>query len=639
MSTTNTPPPATNVASMPKRSHHAPLNKNTSLGDAFEHPEFLARIKQAIPRHMTPDRMLSVFIQAVKKTPKLREVDTMSLLGAFISVASVGLEPNTALQHAHLIPFEKNKWNPTTRTREKISVEVNIIFGYQGLLELVYRSGLLRSVHADVVWKADEFDFWYGSGSTLKHKPVGGLRADGEIPLWGYTHANMKGDAEMFEVMPMADILRVRDSTQAYSSALSALDKANKEGWKPPASYTEAPWVKHFVPMAKKTVFRAAAKWLPKSIELAAAIQLDEAQERGSIPYGQVIEGTASILDGGLDAITDEYTDRQEVDLGGAFSMQDSRQTVDAGRQDAPPPPPRQQQQPPTAHTAQQAQAGHASGFSAYLLDEWGEVAGDEHTDAIGFAMALRALVPKANSLSALLEANAEGIEDASAANSSARSMMASLTASPKPETTTTPAQPGTQVVQLTTGRQAWPLYVKALKEALDQVPPPFFTVWTETNLPNILKAPDQQRLSIVKAVTERAKSLGVPVPDGVMRAISVPTQAPAPAAEPVAEQRVATMTVDWSTIPDTDPDKRWGQQTVAEVKGLQSIDEIRKFASNKAIQAKMSIIRQRNQLLWDIINNGFAEAMQAFAPPAEDGGDAGGPPEMDPEDPGYIDR
>jgi recombination protein RecT len=596
MSASTTTPPSTNVASMPKRSHHAPLSKTTTLSEAFEHPEFMSRIKQAIPRHMTPERMLSVFIQAVKKTPKLREVDTMSLLGAFVSVASVGLEPNTALQHAHIIPFAKNKWNPSTRQYEQVGVEVNIIFGYQGLLELVYRSGLMRSVHADVVWKDedndDHFRFHYGSGSELFHKPLGGQHGPEEMPAWAYTHANMKGDAEMFEVMPMASILRIRDASQGYASAVASHDRANEKGWKPPASYTEAPWVKHFIPMAKKTAFRAAAKWLPKSIELASAINLDEAQERGRIPYENVIEGTASILDGGLDAITDEYTDRVEVDVGAGFSMQDSRQTVPAERASDTP-----SQQ--TAQTAQTAQAAE-TGFSAYLLDQWGEMVDDEFTDAMSYATALRTLAGKAENLQAFLEANAAGMEDAEKVNSVARNIIRSIVVE------TQQVERSSQPIPLTqNGRgAAWPPYVKAVKEALATITAALLPAWAEMNLPTILQAPDPQRLLIVKAVSDRATILGCAVPEGVANAI---VKAAATTSAPI--QAAST---------ESDQDSKWAHQTVEDIKKLPSIATLREFTSSTAIRTKLDRFREQRPELFKLIDDAGSAVMQAFGPPSE---------------------
>jgi recombination protein RecT len=623
MSATTTP--GSVPATQPKRSHHEPLHKVTRLQDAFEHPDFINRIKQAVPKHLSPDRMLAVFVQSVQKTPKLREVNMMSLLGAFLSVASVGLEPNTALQHAHLIPFEKKKWNPATRTRELERVDVNVIFGYQGLLELAYRSGLLRSIHADVVWKGDEFDFWYGSGSTLKHKPLGGVRAEGELPVWAYMHANMKGDAEMFEVMPMADILRVRDSTQAYSSALYALDDANKKGWKPPASYTEAPWVKHLVPMSKKTVFRAGSKWLPKSIELASAIALDELQERSNPNYGAVIEGSASILDGGLDALPDEYTGRMETDIGAGFSMQSDRgepaETVRTEQQD-PPKTQQQRQAPPPAATTTKptpAAATTTTGFSAYLVDQWGEMVGDEHTNAMSFARALSDEAKRAASLSALLEANSEGIEDASTANSAARSVIDDLI--PRGEQQQETAKPGViaPVVLTTNGRgAAWPPYVKELKESLSPIDATLLDAWAEVNWPTIQRAPNVHLLLIVKAVTEHAAAVGGVVPKLIASAIQQvagPAQAGASAG---------------STPPD--PDEKWVEVTIGEVAQMTTIDQVRSLATAAAVKSKMSRLRQDKPGLFDRVDRAFGERVQQLGPPAEedpnqdDGGIPGDP-------------
>ena len=110
----------------------------------------------------------------------------------------------------------------------------------------------------------------------------------------------------------MADVLAIRNATQAYSSALRAADEASKKGWKVPASYTEAPWVKFLVPMTRKTVFRAGASGSPIASNWPPAVQWDELQERRNPNYRAVIEGSADVLDGGLEALTDEATGREE---------------------------------------------------------------------------------------------------------------------------------------------------------------------------------------------------------------------------------------------------------------------------------------------------------------------------------------
>ena len=283
----------------PTRAEFKSLRECKTLAEAFSCAEFLDRIKQSAPAHVKPQRMLRTFVQATSRTPKLLQCNMRSVLGAMLTCSEVGLEPNTLLQHAFLIPFERTKWNAQTRQRESLGFEVQLIFGYPGLLDLAYRSGHVTSVHADVVWKADTFDFSYGTDAHLKHIPSG-RHEQGEVPLWAYAHASLT-NGQAFEAMPWADVMRVRNQTQGFQAALRAKEQGDKAA-KPyvPASYTETPWVKHQEAMAKKTAFRSLSKWLPKSVELAGALALDEQQDHSSVDFGAVLDGSASIADGGF---------------------------------------------------------------------------------------------------------------------------------------------------------------------------------------------------------------------------------------------------------------------------------------------------------------------------------------------------
>lgn len=599
------PPPAapTNIAPMPKRAHHGKLSQVATLQDAFDHPDFINRIKQATPKHLSADRMLAVFVQSVQKTPKLRDVNMMSLLGAFLSVASVGLEPNTALQHAHLIPFEKKKWNPVTKKRETERIDVNVIFGYQGLLELAYRSGLLRSVHADVVWKADEFDFWYGSGGQLKHKPLGGTRAEGELPLWAYMHANMKAEGESFEVMPMSDVLAIRNSTQAYQSAMWALEDAQKKGWKLPASYTEAPWVKHFVPMARKTIFRAGSKWLPKSIELAAAVALDELQDRRSANFAGVIEGSADVLAGGLEALPDEATDRLDVGLGGsadspAYSYQDDRPGRTQGWSD----PSGQPTSPEhTAPQAGQTAAGppgatnpaSATGaqpslpaFEAYLVDAEGEVAADLFTDPGLFAEAFLGLWGvDAAAHPALRENNAEALT-AAAAFPEGADLARIASGEPDLAIMLVPGPRGPDI----TG------WIKAAKEAIAALDAPTLPRWVAANEPTYRPFPASKRLEVSRAITERAKALGAPPPP----------QAGLPLASTAAEPKA-------DPAPTLDDDAWAGEQGVLLGKAKTPDDVL---ALVERAKERMAQLNTSNPTVWRRVGNLFESRLDMLRNP-----------------------
>lgn len=309
---------------VPSRAEFKRLKDCVNLGDAFGSPEFMDRIKQSAPSHVKPQRMLRTFIQATNRQPLLLKCSMRSVLGAMLTCSEVGLEPNTPLQHAFLIPFARYKWNRAKRERELIGHEVQLIFGYPGLLDLSYRSGQVTSVHADVAYKdehdAGKFSYEYGTNSHLKHIPIGRER-DGEAPMFAYAHASLRA-GQAFGVMPWADVMKIRNGSQGFRSALAAKERAEKDNWSSmPATWTEAPWVKYQVQMAAKTAFRSLAKWLPKSVELAGVLALDEAQDGGTIDFSAVLDGNASIEGGGFQEGEPLVDDENYVDATAGFGL------------------------------------------------------------------------------------------------------------------------------------------------------------------------------------------------------------------------------------------------------------------------------------------------------------------------------
>ena len=82
------------------------------------------------------DRLIRVALTSFNLAPKLLDCTPRSLLGAVIQCAQLGLEPGV-LGHAYLIPFEKKKYNRETRQYETERVDVNVVFGYPGLIDLL----------------------------------------------------------------------------------------------------------------------------------------------------------------------------------------------------------------------------------------------------------------------------------------------------------------------------------------------------------------------------------------------------------------------------------------------------------------------------------------------------------------------
>ena len=65
-------------------------------------------IKRALPSVITPERFTRMVLSALSTNPKLAACTPKSFLGAMMSAAQLGLEPNTPLGQAYLIPY-RNK--------------------------------------------------------------------------------------------------------------------------------------------------------------------------------------------------------------------------------------------------------------------------------------------------------------------------------------------------------------------------------------------------------------------------------------------------------------------------------------------------------------------------------------------------
>lgn len=236
----------------------APEGKLT-LRKHLESPAFLDAVKKALPRHLKPDRFIRVAITAMTKTPKLAQCDQASFFNALLTLSQLGLEPDG--RRAHLIPFENRKRNV---------VECQLIVDYKGLAELVYRSGVVSYLHADVVRDGDLFDF--SKGELKTHVPWF-LRRDDEKPnepgnIYAiYSLARMKDGSEKAEVLALSEVISIRDNSQGWRAFKNGY--AKQSPWDPENPVSEQE-------MMKKTAFRRLSKWLPLSPEIRDAVESDD---------------------------------------------------------------------------------------------------------------------------------------------------------------------------------------------------------------------------------------------------------------------------------------------------------------------------------------------------------------------------
>ena len=102
------------------------LNKGMSITEMIKILE--PEIKKALPSVIPPERFTRMALSAINNTPKLAECTQMSFLAALMNAAQLGLEPNTPLGQAYLIPYQN-----------KGVLECQFQLGYKGLLNLAYR--------------------------------------------------------------------------------------------------------------------------------------------------------------------------------------------------------------------------------------------------------------------------------------------------------------------------------------------------------------------------------------------------------------------------------------------------------------------------------------------------------------------
>lgn len=214
-------------------------------------------IARALPKHMSADRLGRIALTAIRNTPKLLECSRMSLLASIMTCAQLGLEPNTPLGQAYLIPRSLSRQVNGNWTKVW---EVCFQVGYQGLLDLAYRSGQYSDIYAQEVYEGDRFAYKLGLNRDLVHEPC-----EDESKKGAMTHVyavyHTKNGGFDFQVWPVAKILRhaenYSDSYKNKKSAWHAND-ASRLG------------------MMKKTVLLALLKYGPKSIEQVVAITSDE---------------------------------------------------------------------------------------------------------------------------------------------------------------------------------------------------------------------------------------------------------------------------------------------------------------------------------------------------------------------------
>ena len=200
-------------------------------------------IKKALPSVITPERFTRMVLSAISTNPQLGSCTPQSFLGAMMSAAQLGLEPNTPLGQAYILPY-KNKG----------TLEAQFQLGYKGLIDLAYRSGEVELVQAHIVYENDTFECEFGLDAKLKHVPAENDRGNA---VKVYAMFKTKSGGYGYDVMSMDD---VREHAKKYSKSFGS---------------SFSPWATNFEEMAKKTVLKRCLKYAPLKSDFVKGVVQD----------------------------------------------------------------------------------------------------------------------------------------------------------------------------------------------------------------------------------------------------------------------------------------------------------------------------------------------------------------------------
>jgi recombination protein RecT len=201
------------------------------------------QIVAALPKHLNADRMARLAMTSLSQNRALSECSAESIFGAVIMASQLGLEIGVAGQ-AYLVPYKG---------------KATFVPGWQGLVDLVSRSGR-ATAWTGAVFEGDEFDWALGDSPFIRHKPCG--ENNPKLLRYVYAVGRVNGSQwPVIEVWPIDRVWKHRDHMNKVGTRHYSFEN--------PEMY------------ARKIPLLQVLKYMPKSIELSAAVDLANKTEHG----------------------------------------------------------------------------------------------------------------------------------------------------------------------------------------------------------------------------------------------------------------------------------------------------------------------------------------------------------------------
>lgn len=211
-----------------------------------------SEIVQTTKKHIV-DKIWAGFMLTGLKNKDVFKCDRLSIIDSLLKCSQFELIPNGTGQCC-LLPYKNGDVSNLQFQPE-----------YKGIIEIAYRTGIVKSINSSTVYENDAFDFDEGSNPFVKHKKTLGER--GQL-IGVYVVINLQ-DSQIIQVMAKKEIDSVMNKTKQVITAKKYNNGKDEKSI----------WFNYYDEQAKKTVIKRALKLAPKSEQLNQLIQLDNSLE------------------------------------------------------------------------------------------------------------------------------------------------------------------------------------------------------------------------------------------------------------------------------------------------------------------------------------------------------------------------
>jgi recombination protein RecT len=216
------------------------INEITKLSDQFG---------AALPAKLglDPARFVRIATTTLRANEDLALCEPLTVLGALMNTAQLGLEPGGPLGQAYLVPFND---------RDRGGKVCTLVIGYKGYVSLAHRTGTVLDVTAHSVhqkeWETGKFQVRQGTdGDHLEHEPI---VFDDAGPIIGtYAVVRYVGGGHNHFVMSRAKTEAIRQAAPSKNSP------AWRNHWEQMAWAKNIKQLVRFMPLTSELLGRAAA--------------------------------------------------------------------------------------------------------------------------------------------------------------------------------------------------------------------------------------------------------------------------------------------------------------------------------------------------------------------------------------------